>query len=90
MQERNFCTVLELLVVNGEPILSPPPRVILQIKFSRQNDPRPEMALEDFALTKEQAGFFEYLNRFGNGRIARLVIKDGQPFLMDVEELAQP
>jgi hypothetical protein len=86
MQKRNFCTVLELLVVNGEPVLDPKPRIILQIRLSQYTGPRPEMGIADFALSKEHVAFFEFLDRFGNGTVAKLEVRDGKPVWMEVEE----
>jgi len=90
IQERNFCVILGLVVRHGGPVLDPMPKVIRLVKFPGPSGPRPEVASEDFALKKEMLEFFQYLDRLKDGRIARLEIRDGLPFRMEVEELAQP
>ncbi len=86
MQRINFGRVEDLHVRNGEPVFDPPPRVIREVKFGRENRPRPEAAKADFSLKAEVVDLFAHLEEVGNGVITRLDIQHGLPFRMAFEE----
>ena len=86
MQEVNFGTVEGLHVRDGEPVFTPPPRVIREIKFCAENGPRPELGKHDFALKAQVRDLFAHLESLGDGIIRTLEIKHGLPFRMTVEE----
>ena len=86
MQRLNFGRVEGLIVKNGNPILNPPPRVVRQVKFGRQNGPRPEISKQDFVLRAEVRDLFAHMEAMGNGVIACLEVQHGLPFRMTVEE----
>ena len=84
-QVSGFCTLSDLTIRDGEPILDPRPRVIDHYKFPGQNGPRPEAALEDFTLKTEAREFFECLDRIKDGTVIQLDIQHGLPSRMQVE-----
>lgn len=86
MQRLNYGRIENLQVRNGEPVFDPPPRVIREVKFGRENGPRPEAAKADFALKAEVIDLFAHLEEVGNGVITRLEIQHGLPFRMAFEE----
>ncbi len=86
MQSINFGTIEDLEVRGGEPMFSPPPRVVREIKFGGENGPRPETALPDFAVKSPVADLLHSLTKIGDGTIERLEVRHGVPFRMKVEE----
>jgi hypothetical protein len=87
MQRLNFGRIEDLQVLNGEPQFDPPPRVIREHRFARENGPRPEVAKADFALKAEVIDLFVQLEAVGDGVITRIEIQRGLPFRMIVEEV---
>lgn len=88
MQRINFGRLEGLVVRGGEPLLDPPPKVVREIKFGGENDPRTERALGDFALKTQVVELFEHFDRLQNAEIEVLSIKHGLPFGMHVEAKA--
>ncbi len=86
MQRINFGRVEGLAVKDGNPVLNPPPRVVRQVRFCRQNGPRPETAKADFALKAEVHDLFAHMEAMGDGVIECLEVQHGLPFRMTVEE----
>lgn len=87
MQRLNFGRIEGLHILNGKPLFEPPPRIIREVKFARENGPRPEVAKVDFALKAEVVDLFAQLEAIGNGVITRIEIQRGLPFRMTVEEV---
>ena len=86
MQEINFGRIEGLVIRNGEPVFEPAPRVIRYHKLGGENGPRRERELDDFVLKAKVTELFEQFEAIGNGKIVRIEIKYGIPFLMEVEE----
>lgn len=87
MQRLNFGRIEDLHVLNGEPQFDPPPRVIREVRFARENGPRPEVAKSDFALKAKVIDLFAQLEAVGDGVINRIEVQDGLPFRMIFEEV---
>lgn len=87
MQRKNYGCIEGLPVRRGEPVMNPPPRVIREHRFARENGPRPEVAKCDFALKAEVVDLFAQLEAIGDGVITRLEFQRGLPFRMVVEEV---
>ncbi len=88
MQRVNFGRIEQLVIADGEPVFDPPPRIIREIKFSAENGPRPEVAIEDFALKAQVLELFGSFDQLRDGVIEILEIKHGLPFRMAVEDAA--
>ena len=88
MQKVNFGRIEHLVVRDGQPVLSPSPRVVREVKFGGENGPRPETSLEDFVLKDEVVELFRYMDEFQDIVIDVLEIKHGMPFRMTVEDAA--
>lgn len=88
MQDINFGRVEGLVISDGQPVLDPPPRVVREIKFGGENGPRPEAAIDDFALKAQVVELFRTLDDLRDGVIEVLEIKHGLPFRMAVEDAA--
>jgi len=86
MQWLNFGHIDGLHFLNGDPLFEPPPRIIREFKFVRENGSRPEAAKADFALKAEVIDLFAQLEALGNGVVTRLEVKHGIPFRMIIEE----
>lgn len=87
MQRLNFGRIEDLHILNGEPLFDPPPRVIREHRFARENGPRPEVAKADFALKAEVVDLFAQLEAIGDGVITRIEVQRGLPFRMTFEEV---
>lgn len=90
MQAVNFGRIEFLAVRGGEPVFDPPPRVVREIKFGGDNDPRPERSLDDFAVKGGVAELLGWLARIGDGRVDVLEVKHGLPFRMTVAGTPAP
>ncbi len=90
MQQAHYGRILNLDVRSGDPVLSPPPRIIRDVKFSGEEDSRREIRGEDFVLKKQVVKLLDHLDRLQSGTIKVLEIKAGLPFCMSLEEPATP
>ena len=88
MQEVNFGRIENLVICDGQPVLSPLPRIIREVKFGGDNGPRPEVLSKDFPLKVQVDELLRYLDDLRDGEISVLEIKYGLPFRMAVEETA--
>ena len=86
MQLLNFGRIEELPIRNGQPILSPPPRMVRDIKLGGDNAPRPELNARDFLLKTQVVELFRHLEAINNGTVAVLEVKHGLPFKLEVAQ----
>ena len=86
MQRLNFGYLLNLRVVDGEPELHEDFESIATYRFPGDNSPRPEFDREDFVLPAEIIEFIETLQNLYCRRIAKVEIRHGLPFKMEVED----
>jgi hypothetical protein len=77
-----------LSIKNGDPVLSPLPRVVREIKFGGENGPRPELAADDFCLKEQVVELFRYFDEIRDRVIAVIEIKHGLPFRMSIVDPA--
>jgi len=85
MQRLNFGRIEDLEIRGGEPVYSPAPRIIQDIKLGGENGPRPELASPDFLLRSQVVEFFEHLSKLGNGSVELIEVKHGLPFKLVIE-----
>jgi hypothetical protein len=88
MQRINFGSIEKLVIINGELVFDPPPRVMREVKFCAENGPRPEAAKQDFTLKAQVRDLFVQIETMDDGVIQLLEVKHGLPFKMIVEENA--
>ena len=86
MQEVNYGRIEGLEVRDCEPVFKPPPRVVRQIIFGKDNGPNACRATDGFALKKKVAELFEVFNRERSLSIQELVIENGLPVRMTVAD----
>ena len=85
-QSTNYGQVQDLIVRDGEPILSgPPPVVLADIRLDAEEPPRNELAAADFALCAEVVRLMSLLDKMQNGRISRIEVRAGIPRKIIIE-----
>ena len=85
MQEVPFGRFRNLTIRDGDPLLSPAPVLIKEIKFGADSGPRAERDFRDFDLKSQLVELFAQFDRIKNGTIEVLELKHGLPFRMFVE-----
>jgi len=79
-QRTNFGHFLDLVVCDGEPVLSDlAPRVLADIRLDVDEQPRPEVGLDDFLLCAEFRRLLARLDHIVCGTIPRIEIRAGVP-----------
>ena len=86
MQRLNFGHLRNLRVVDGEPELHDDFESVATYLFPGDNSPRPETDRGDFVLPAEIIEFIETLQNLYCRRIAKVEIRHGLPFKMEVED----
>ena len=87
LQSVNFGFIEGLEVRGGEPMFSPAPSVVVEVKLDALNDPRPEAHSADFALRTELTRLLEQLDLLGDGSIDRIDVRYGVPRRALIERL---
>lgn len=77
MQEIRYGRIERLEVLDWEPVLDPPPRVVRQIVFGKENGSHTARNQDGFALKKSVAELLDVLDRERSLSIQELVINDG-------------
>ena len=85
MQRINFGRIEGLTIHQGQLIFGPHTKIIRKIKFGGENNSRPEMTVEDFALKGEVIELFETFDRLDDGEVS-IDVRYGLPFEMEVKE----
>lgn len=78
-QKLNFGEIRLVHVREGDPIFEPAPVVLIDAKLYRDDEPRPELALADFALRDEVRRLMARLDDAKNGMIQRIEVRAGLP-----------
>jgi len=86
IQRVNFGRVENLLIIGGEPVFKPAPRMVQTVKLGGDNERRVETGIEDFQLTSPVLDMLDQLTDLGDGRIERLDVRHGLPFFMEIEQ----
>jgi hypothetical protein len=85
LQQINFGRLELLQVRGGEPMFEPPPRIIRKLKLGADNAPRPEASLQDFWLKHQTVEMLQEIADLGDGEVLSIEIKNGLPFLIEIE-----
>lgn len=88
MRELHFGSIEGLEIRGGEPVFDPAPRVVREIKFGGENEPRTDAATRQLAAKAQVTELLDSLTAIGNGTIGHLEVKHGIPFRMRLEALA--
>ena len=82
MQEIRFGRIEDLLLVGGEPVVDPPPRILEDLRLDRpEHEPLP-MPGEDFILKEHVVRLFQAFDRIGSGVILWVDVREGLPCRM--------
>ena len=86
MQKINFGRIEKLCLNGGDPVFTPLPRVVREIKFGAENGPRSERKLKDFTLKTQHRELFATLDRMGDQTVESIEVQHGLPFRIKFEE----
>jgi len=86
MQELNHGRIAELVVRGHEPQWSPQPRVFREVVIGKRSGPRPERRQINFALKGHITELCEHFDTAPDGARFTIVVQDGLPFKLSVEE----
>jgi hypothetical protein len=75
----NYGSIEGLEIRDADPVLRPPPIVLIDIKLDNDEGPRTEVELMDFVLRDEVRRLIENLDQLKDGTIARLEMRAGIP-----------
>jgi len=89
MQRIGYGRFKHLVIVRGDPLVNPPPRLYRDQRLTGPNQGRRESDLGDFILKERVVRLFEEFDRIGNGTVPRLEVRDGLPYGMTLEEPGQ-
>ena len=78
-QALNFGQIQGLRLREAEPVLNPPPVVLVETRLDLADEPRSEIELKDFELPAELCRLMARLDEIKNGTIARLEVRGGLP-----------
>jgi len=84
-QAINYGSIEDLEVRHGQPVFDPPPVVVRDVKLYGEEQPRPELSLQDFALSEEAVRLMKGLNEMKSGTVRRIEVHAGLPRRMLVE-----
>jgi hypothetical protein len=84
LRQINYGRVEYLVVSAGEPVMSPPPRVIRTVRFGASEDTGTTPSVEELAQRPAVRKLMSLLSRIQNGCIARLEIRNSQPAFMEL------
>lgn len=85
MNDLNYGQILNLRFKDGEPVLRPPPRLIREVVFGKDNQCNAMSDKSDYALKKQVLQLFEIMEETVNGTIVVLRIQNGLPIRMELE-----
>jgi hypothetical protein len=76
-QNINYGSIQALCVNDGEPVLTPPPEVFVDVKLDADEPPRPEVDLPDFEVCGQVCRLIRELHELGTGIIEHIEIRGG-------------
>lgn len=86
MLNMHFGQIEELRIKGGQPQFDPPPRIIRDIVFGKNNNPHPIFGLDDFVMKNQVVELFEYFDELGDGTIHSISVQNGLPVRMKLEK----
>ena len=78
-QTVNYGQIQGVAVRGGDPIFEPAPMAVIEAKLYRDDGPRPELALTDFALRDDVRRLMTRLDDLKNGTIQCIDVRAGIP-----------
>ena len=83
-REIEFGWIEQLAIVNGQPLLAPPTKLVRQVRLGGNYAPTTPIG-DDFQLRRAQLDLLAHVDILSNGIIERLDIRAGLPFLLRFE-----
>ena len=84
-QAINHGSIEDLEVRHSEPVFDPWPVTLRNVKLYADEEPRPELTLDDFALSDEIVRLLKRLDEMRCGTLRRIEVHAGLPRRMLVE-----
>ena len=84
-QAINYGSIEDLEIRHSEPVFDPWPLTVRDVKLSGEEDPRPELSLDEFVVSDEIVRLMRLPNEIGCGTIRRIEVHAGLPRRMLVE-----
>lgn len=78
-QSMNYGSIEGLEVRDSDPIFSPPPLVLIDIRLDNDEGPRTQVGLSDFVLRDEARRLMERFETLKNATIERVEVRAGIP-----------
>src|SRR5690242_16639236 len=78
-QQTNYGELRGLTVCDGEPVFTPVPFVVIDLKLDSPAEQRPELNLIDFVLGTEVAHLLDWLDQVRDAEIERIEVRAGIP-----------
>jgi hypothetical protein len=78
-QATNYGQIHHLEIRDGDPVLSPAPLILADIKLDSDEEPRSEVKLTDFVLRDEICRLMARLDELKDGTIERIEVRAGIP-----------
>jgi hypothetical protein len=78
-QAINYGYIEKLHVRDREPLFSPAPGVLVDVKLDHDEGPRPEAALDDFEIAGEVRRLLLKLDGMNDGKIDKIEVRGGLP-----------
>jgi hypothetical protein len=75
----NYGSIEGLEVRDSDPVFSPPPLVLIDIKLDNDQGPRTEVELSDFVLRDEVRRLLERFDELKNAKVERIEVQAGIP-----------
>jgi hypothetical protein len=79
LQRVNFGELQNIRIQDGEPVFESTALTVLDVKLDKDEVPRLEIGLSDFALNAEVSRLMARLDEFQSGVIQRLEVRSGVP-----------
>ena len=86
MQRIKFGRIEGLAVRDGLPVFEPKPRVFREVRIGANTPTRPVAAAGNVHLKPEVLELMENLSILGNGVVHSLLVRNGLPFHLEVQE----
>ena len=84
-QSIDYGQILDLQIRGREPMFSPAPTVLLDIKLDAEGAVRPESELTDFTLRDEVRRLLDRIDELREGRVTRIEVRAGIPRRVIIE-----
>jgi len=89
MQKIGFGRIEGLLISNHQPQWRPAPRVLRDVVLGKDNSPRRSGAQRDFTLKGTVRDLFRHLDTIKGTAKVRIVVQDGLPIRLTIEQLTE-